>query len=348
MEPIRLGGITLYPFGLLLAPLMAAALILMTRSMKKAGLREDTASRFAVLAVPLCFVLARLGFCLMVVDQIIGDGDPGMIFRVNEGGFLLWGAIAGGLLAALITGRQTGQAAGAVSDHTVVAACVLIAGGRLICGLVFRDQGIGFSLADWFDPEEEDAAYRFSLWALEDWSFFERFPFAVKNFYDEWCWAIFMPMSLWAGIMAVILSRSRSAVGGKTALFLLLYACGQIFLEGMLRGEVLHLPWLGFVRANQVLCAIALVWVVIHCLRRLPREAIGKEAIRCFAQVVPAVLVVVAMEFAAFEKKISLIETWPADVCHLLMGLACLWMGLAAGRVWKKAYSLQASGNLIQ
>ena len=72
------------------------------------------------------------------------------------------------------------------------------------------------------------------------------------------------------------------------------------------------------------------------------RDAKAKAALRCFAQVIPAILIVVAMEFAAFEKKITLIQGWPADVCHILAGLACLWMGFAAGRVWRKAYALQA------
>ena len=238
-------------------------------------------------------------------------------------------------------------------DSAILGTCLLIAAGRIICGLIFRDQGIGFPLSDWFstewlDPEEAEYANRFSLFALEDYGFFERLPFAVQNFYDEWCWAIFVPEALWACAMAWITSRCRAAAGGRTVLFVILYSCGQIVLEAMLRGEVLHLPWLGFVRANQVICAAALVAVIILCLKRLAKEERGREALRCFAQVIPAVLVVVAMEFAAFEKKITLIQSWPADVCHLLAGLACLWMGLAAGRVWKRAYALQDNGNLVK
>ena len=355
MEPIVLGKLILYPFGLMMGACSLAALALIAWSMRKAGLKKGTASWFAVLAVPLCFLIARLGFCLLVVDQLIGDEDSGMILRVNEGGFLLWGAICGGLLAAWITGKITKQNAGRISDTTIVAVCLLIAAGRIICGLIFKDQGIGFPLSDWFsgewmDAEEADYANRFSLFALEDTSFFERLPFAVQNYYEEWCWAIFVPEAAWACGTALITARCRAREGGRTVLFIILYSCGQIVLEAMLRGEVLHLPWLGFVRANQVLCGAALVTVTILCLRRTPREGRKKTAVICFIQIVLAMLVVTAMEFAAFEKKISMIESWPADVCHLLAGLACLWMGLAAGAVWKKAYSLQPgteSGKII-
>lgn len=353
MEPIRIGALTLYPFGLLMAPLTLGALALTARSMRKAGLKKGTASWFALLAVPLCFVLARAGFCLLTVDQLLGNRDPGMIFRIGEGGFLLWGALAGGLLAAFAAGRITRQSPGRIADAAVVAACLLIAAGRIVCGLVFRDQGIGFSLEEWFnlewlDPEEAEFANRFSLFALEDYSFFERFPFAVRNYYDEWCWAIFVPEALWACVTAWVTARCRAREGGRTVLFLVMYSCGQILLEAMLRGEVIHLPWLGFVRANQVICAAVLAAVICVCAGKLAKEERGKAALACFAQVVPAMLIVTAMEFAAFEKKISLIQAWPADVCHGFTALACLWAGLAVGRLWKRAYSLHSRGSLIE
>ena len=353
MEPIKLGFLTIYPFGLLMILPALGALLLAARSMGKAGLKKETAGWFALLAVPLCFALARLGFCLFVIDQMLGSEDFGMIFRVNEGGFLLWGALCGGLLAAWITGKITKQSPAKIADSAVVGACLLIAAGRIICGLIFKDQGIGFPLSDWFntdwlDPEEAEYANRFSLFALENYSFFERLPFAVQNFYDEWCWAIFVPEAIWACVMAWITSRCRTKDGGKTVLFIILYSCGQIVLEAMLRGEVLHLPWLGFVRANQVICVVALVAVICICLKKLDKGERGKAALVCFAQVIPAVLIVVAMEFAAFEKKITLIQSWPADVCHLLAGLACLWMGMAAGHVWQRVYALQAPSDLVK
>ena len=343
MEPIKLGFLTVYPFGLLIILPVAGALALTAGYMRKAGLKKETAGWFALLAVPLAFLLARVGYCLFIIDQILGTEDFGLVLRVGEGGFLLWGALGGGLLAAWITGKITKQPAGRIMDTAVVGACLLIAAGRIICGLIFKDQGTGMALSDWFstewmDPEEAEFANRFSLFALEDYSFFERLPFAVQNYYEEWCWAIFVPEALWASAMAWITSRCRAKAGGRTMLFLILYGCGQIALEAALMGEVLHLPWLGFVRANQVICAVALVIVVCVCLKKLEKGIRGKTALVFFAQFIPAILVVVVEEFAAFEKKITLLFYWPADVLHLLAALACLWIGLAAGRVWKMAY----------
>ncbi len=345
MEPWTIGPFAVWPFGAVMAPAAAAALAWTAFNMKKAGLKAGTASWFALFSVPLAVIFARLGYCLFIIDQILGNEDPGLILRVWEGGFLLWGALGGGLLAAWLTGRVTGQKAAAVMDAAAVPACLLIVVGRIACGLLFADH-TGFDLPSWFDPETpwfdpelgELSVDRYSLFALEDWSFFERFPFAVMNYYEEWCWAVFVPEALWAAVTGVIVLRAKVREGGRITLFLLLYACGQITLESMLRGEVLHLPWLNFVRANQVLCAAAILVLLALCARRMPKGGRLKPALIALAQVVAAMGIVVVTEFAAFEKKISLIAMVPADICHLATALACLWMALAVLPLWRRAF----------
>ena len=339
MAPIQLGVLKIYPFGLFFAVLLALFFIWSAWRMRKNGLNRETAGWFALLSVPLGFVLARLGFCLFAADQIFGGNDIGMVFRVTEGGFLLWGGIGGLLLAAKLTGKITRQSGPAVSDSMIVPACLLILAVRLLCGLLFRGFGTGLSLDYWFDPEETDFAFRYSIWPLEDYSFFERFPFAVPSYYGSWCWAVFVLQALWAGCAGFLVSRTRSAPGGKTARFVILYSCGTIVLESMLcGGEIVTLPWLGFVKANQVLSAAALAAVALIALRKLEKGCRLRPALLFFLQFAAAAGIVVAMEFAAFEKKITAIEWLPADACHLIMGLACLWMALALRPLRKKAW----------
>ncbi|MBR4577596.1 MAG: prolipoprotein diacylglyceryl transferase [Clostridia bacterium] len=339
MEPIRLGALTLYPFGLILAGLLVLFFAFTAWQMKKHGLKAETASWFVVLAVPLCFVLARLFYCLMIADVIIGESDYGKFFRFGEGGFLLWGAIAGLLLAAGITGKITGQSGAKIADTVVFPAFLMIAAIRLVCGLVITEFGIGAPLETWFSPEETDFTCRFSVWALEDWSFFERFPFAVMNYYDTWCWAIFSLQTLWAAAAAFMVRGIRAAEGGKAVWFVVLHACGAIVTECMLiGGEILYLPWQGFVKANEIISAAALIVVLAVCLRRLPKGQRLKSGLLAAVQFLCAIGIIIAMEFAAFEKKLSDIAWLPADACHLLVILACLWIALAFRSVWKKAY----------
>lgn len=334
MEPFRL-TLTIYPLGALLALCAVPCLVLTAYGMNRRCLKAGTAGWFALLCVPLAFLLARLGYCLMQLDLLIDDW--GMLLRVTDGGFLLWGALAGGLLAAWITGRITGQKSGGIADSAVIPALLLIIVGRVACGFLFKDTGIGLDLESWFAPEETDPALRYSLFAPENYSFFERFPFAVKNYYDEWSWAVFVPEALWAaGIILILWRMKEPRPGGRTTLFLLLYAAGQVVLEALLRGEVLHLPWLNFVRANQILCGIAIVAVWAVCLHGSGVKT--WKALAALAQVIAAMGIVVAMEFAAFEKKISFLETVPADVCHLIMLAACAWIVLAILPLWKRKY----------
>ena len=341
MEPIQVGCVTVYPFGLLIALYSLIAIIGISNRMRNRGLKNGTASWFGILAVPLCFIFARLLYCLSILDQIIGYEDYGFIFRVSDGGFMIWGAILGGILAGVLTARITRQSAWTILDSSVVWACLLIAFGRILCGVLMKDQGTGLALEDWFntewtDPEEAEFANRFSLFALEDYSFFERFPFAVRNSYDTWCWAIFMPEAIWALITALCVHRYKAINGGKTLLFITMYSSGQILFESMLKGEVAYLPWLGFVKANQILCAVALLIVAVIFIHGMHKNDRLKEIIRTALQFIPAVLIIIAMEFAVFEKKITLIFYWPADVCHLIMAVACIWLGITVFRLIRK------------
>ena len=327
MEAFVWGPVTVYPFGLAVA-LLALGALLWTGARLGWG---ESASWFAVLSLPLALVGARLGYCLMVVDQLLGDEDFGFLFRLTEGGYMLWGAVGGALLAAWLTGRLAHRSFAEIADAAVLPAALLIALGRLAAGLLCKDQGIGFELAAWFDPEETDFASRYSLFALSDWSFFERLPFAVQNYYEEWCWAIFVPEALWAAAAGILADFTSARPGGRIGRFLVLYSAGQILLEGMLRGEVLHLPWLGFVRANQIVCALVLLLLWFRWRRAVP----AKTGWIALALLFLGAGIVIAMEFAAFEKKISLIESFPADVCHLIMGLGCLLMGLSLRPLWR-------------
>ena len=117
MEPMQSGALKIYPFGMIFAALLALFFAGTAYRIKKNGMKQETASWFAVLAVPICFVLSRLGFCLLSIDQILGAQDYGMLFRVTEGGFLLWGALAGILLTAKITGKITNQSGAKIAER---------------------------------------------------------------------------------------------------------------------------------------------------------------------------------------------------------------------------------------
>ena len=75
MEPWTLGPLTIYPFGVIMAVAALIGIGMTALAMRGKGLKPETASWFALLAVPLCYILARLGYCLFIVDQMMGNHD---------------------------------------------------------------------------------------------------------------------------------------------------------------------------------------------------------------------------------------------------------------------------------
>ena len=320
-----LGGIV-YPYGLAMAAAVAAALALAAVSFRRAGLSGDTLSRFAALAVPMGFLGGRLGYCLAALDWVRQQGLL-FFFQFSRGGYMLYGALVGGMLAALIAAKLSGEKAAKLLDALSVPALVLVALGRLAEGLA--QQGYGWSIEDWF---YEDSGM--SLFTLDDPSFFCRLPFGVPDMYDSYHWTVFIFEAIVACALAVIVYRAAvRRSGGRVALALLLYAATQELCESLRQDAVLR--W-GFVRINQVLGAVVIVALLALCYGLSSPRKPGKLALGAGCAVLGALLIT-AMEFA-LEKKISAIEWVPMDVCYVIMTCGCLLMIWAVLPLWRVAF----------
>ena len=336
MENWIIGGVTLYPYGAAIAAGALIALAVYAALLRRKGLGH-CAGWFAVLAVPLGFLSARLMYCLMKLDMMLGSEGFGLFLSFTGGGYNLFGALIGIIIALKLTSRITKTPISTLADSLIWPMIVFVIVVRIV-GAAYG-QGLGMNLDSWFDFEEEDPAYRYSLFRPEFYSFWQRLPFAVMDQYETWHWAIFVPEILTAVGIGCWSGRAKKRPdGGKAAWALAVYAAAQITWEGMLRGGVLHLPYLNFVRANQMLALFAMLLVLHHCARRLPQGQRGRAFGSAFWRMFIGALFVIAMEFAAFEKKITLIAWMPADVCHILMAFGCLIMAWAVYRVWKRAY----------
>lgn len=327
MEAYTLFGLTVYPYGLAVAAAAALALLLAGAQARRAGLKPGTLSWFALLAIPLAVLMARAAYCLICYDWFLQKG-VGYFFRLTDGGFVLYGALAGGLVAALLTARMTRQAPGAVMDALAAPAALMIALCRLAEGLV--GQGYGRYIADWFDPESG-----MSVFHPQDTSLFERFPFAVQDMYEEWSWAVFVLEAVIALLLCVVLLRARRrAPGGRALLFLLLYAAAQALCEGLREDAVLR--W-GFVRVSQIISAVVVAAVLLVCCVRLPQRRAHRGLMAgAWCGTLCGMLLVIAMEFAV-EKKIVFLEFLPMDVCYLITALAGVLMVSSILPVWRRA-----------
>lgn len=331
MAQVNLLGLTLYPYGAAVAMAAALALALTCLLAKREGIRPGAISWLAVLGVPLGVLGARLGYCLSAIDWVAQEG-VGFFFRFTQGGYLLYGAALGCTLAILAASRITGERFLRLADVCAAPAALLIALSRLAEGLV--SEGYGWGVSDWF---MEDMGM--SVFTLEDPSFFCRFPFAVMDMYESWNWAVFVLEGLLAiAMLAILLRQTKRAAGGRVTLLALMYAASQVLCESLRQDAVLRF---GFVRVNQILGAVLIVFLLVVCILR-SGERSPRSIMVSAVGVVIGVLLVVAMEFA-LEGKISAIEWMPMDVCYLIMTLACALIMASVLRLWKRAYPLQAS-----
>ena len=172
MALFSVGSVSVRVYGLCLAAGIAAALCwLMARCRL---LKENTVLRFALLALPLSFLLARLGQCL--VSQGWHLFRDGFFFNFNRGGFMLYGALGGVVLSAWITARTTDQSFGALLDALSVPGMLLIAVCRFTEGII--GVGYGRGMEDWFDPWGE-----FTFFPMEDPEPLLHFPFGIPDYY---------------------------------------------------------------------------------------------------------------------------------------------------------------------
>ena len=331
MALFTLGPVTVYRFGLALALGAALALALLAWQEKKQGLKSGTASWFGVLVLPLAVLCARIGYCLVSIDWLLDRGLM-FFFQFSRGGYMLYGALLGCVLAGWLTGKITRQPMGKVLDAAAAPGALLIVLGRMAESLV--GLGYGHDIEEWFDPFEEKA-----MIAWENPELLYRFPLGEQNYYGVWCFAIYLLEAITALVILIILLKTKKPrPGGKFLLGLLLYAGMQPLWESMRQDAVLK--W-GFVRASQLFSAFAVLAVLIISWRALPPGKRRPAALwKGIAGILLSCGVIMAMEFA-LEQKISFLTWMRMDVCYAVMALGCLGLIFSVLPAWKRAYRIE-------
>ena len=328
MEVFALGPLSVRVYGLCLAAGCLAALCwLFFRARRSLG--EEKLLSFSLLALPLGFLLGRLGLCL--VSQGWHLFRENYFFNFSRGGFMLYGALAGVVLAARLVCQGKGET-GRLLDALAAPGMLLIAVCRFAEGII--GVGYGRNMEEWFDPWGE-----FTFLPLEDPTPLLRFPFGIPDYYGDYHFSIFLLEGLAAVIFLLILARKRTETPG--ALFLLgliLYAGAQTTLES-LRAD--SLPKWGFVRVNQLLSGVTLALALGLCTRQL-RKAGKPFPAGAWIAFAACLGMILAMEFA-LEKKILFLQWMRMDLCYLVMALSSLGLILTGFRLWRSSFRSPAA-----
>lgn len=293
----------------------------------KAGMKKSTTAFFTLMLIPLSFFAARIGYMLVDYEYYLSDGFAFFfesLVDFEQEGYLCYGLLAGALLTAWMTSRIFRVKLAKLLDIVSAPAAALFCLLTVLEGIF--GAGYGWTLEDWFTEGEG-----YSVFTLEDPSFFQRFPFGVSDYYGEWRWAVFVLLALLLAVICVAVAcTKRKGDGTRFSLLLLTYASLQLLGESLRQDSI---PKWGFVRVNQVLSAVLILGLLIYF--EVKTGAGLKKWIASGALILLSFLVVTAMEFA-MEGKISAIEWMTMDVCYLFTALASVLAMLVLLKLWKK------------
>lgn len=249
LDRIAFWGISWYSLfivtGVVLGVLLAA------REEKRLQLPKDTTIDFAILAIPLALVGARLYYVFFQWDTF--SEDLLSIFAVRSGGLAIYGGVLGGLLAGWLIAKRKQIALASILDMVAPSLVLGQAIGRW--GNYFNMEAYGFRLSE--------PALQF-------------FPFAVEipvggvwywhmaTFFYEFCWDLLV----FALLMG--LRRYTRRKGDVFRFYLLFYCAGRTVIEGLREDSLTFIN--EFVRVSQILSALACVAVVVLFFLRLKRK----------------------------------------------------------------------------
>lgn len=235
-------GIDIHWYGVIIACGLLIGVVLGVMEARRRGYRAEMVLDFMLIAIPICIICARLYYVAFEWAEY-ADNPISMLYIWN-GGLAIYGAVIGGVIAAIIFFAWTRVRVGTMMD---------IAAPSLILA-----QAIG----RWGNFVNQEAYG--NLVTNPKWQWF---PAAVQiqDQGNQWFQATFFYESAWNVIVFIVLMLTRKKIkvrGGVFALYLAGYGIGRFFIEG-LRSDSLY--W-GPFRVSQVLSALLVIAAILYLI----------------------------------------------------------------------------------
>ncbi|MGC3955594.1 MAG: prolipoprotein diacylglyceryl transferase [Propionicimonas sp.] len=213
-----LGPLTIRFYALCLITGIIAGWILGLRRWRARGGTQETFETIMLWAIPVAIVGARIYHVLTHLSDYVGPGrDPWSVLYIWEGGIAIYGAVAGGALAAWLVCRRKGVRFAALADSVAPGLAIGQALGRF---------------GNWFNQElygwPTDLPWGLEIAPEHRLPGYEQYATFHPTFLYEMLWnAVVVAVLLWAD------RRFRLGRGKVFALYLALYGFGRFFTEGM-------------------------------------------------------------------------------------------------------------------
>ncbi|MBQ8161308.1 MAG: prolipoprotein diacylglyceryl transferase [Clostridia bacterium] len=323
----------MHPYGICLAASILVGLLVLflcdARKIKDPIERKNcirALTVFAVLAIPLGLFFGRLAFALA---RFAWFRDRGLawLFQLQNGGFMLYGVVAGLLLACVLSAKICRIPFSSIADLVAAPALLTLSLERFSEYLV--QVGYGYPLSDWFSvwafsPDEYTSM---SYFHLKDIRFLERFPFAmIDSHYGEAMWAVCVLMGLITLCLFFILRHHTfRRAGDRTLIALSMVIASTIAYESMRQDDVTKWGVTGVVRAVEVIGAVLLLLVMLWAQIRMQPPRKVSAMVLSWIYLLLCMGMVICMEFA-LERKIMFLLWMRMDLCYLVMLLSCAGM----------------------
>ena len=272
-------------FGLLCALAMLATLLVAGGWCRLRGVAYGSWIRLCVLGIPLAWLCSRAAYCLTNIPYyFITIENPALMLRFWDGGYSLFGALGGLMLAAFLTAKWQHMNPGILLDGIGLGAPL----GAIIERLAETGTGTGWGDAissEWLMPLGVTENYWHPVYLYE----------AVAAF------ILLLVLVSW------LLSRKGQIVSGDLMLvFMTLYGSMQVVLES-LRDDG-HMVVHHFVHVSQIIAIVLPVVALAIWSARLAKKGAKKS------QLISVWLVTIAMigigirqEFAVDHPTFSLV-----------------------------------------
>ena len=231
-------GIAIHWYGIIIACSLIVGVFLGVREAKRRGFRSEMILDFLLIAIPLCIICARIYYIVPMWPEYAGNVLK--IFAVWEGGLAIYGAVIGGVLAALIFYKWRKVSIGEILD---------IAAPSIIIGQAIGRWG-NFVNQEAFGPVVTDPAWQYFPYAVH----IDRPVIDGVLYPAGYYMATFFYESIWnllAFLVLMLLRKKIKVRGGIFALYLVFYGFGRFWIE-QLRTDSLRF---GDVRISQWLSA---------------------------------------------------------------------------------------------
>ena len=238
-------GKDIYWYGIIIACALIIGVFLGVREAKRRGYRSEMILDFMLIAIPLCVICARIYY--VVFEWSTYSVDFWKVFAIWEGGLAIYGAVIGGVIAALIFKKWRNVPIGDILD---------IAAPSII---------IGQAIGRWGNFVNQEAHGVQILDPAWQW-----FPAGV-HIDGLWYQATFFYESMWNLIVFITLMLLRKRLkirGGIFALYCVLYGFGRFWIESLRTDSLM----LGAFRVSQGLSLLLFVGGIVYLIIMAQRK----------------------------------------------------------------------------